>query len=115
MFDAPILRDLLKREVIIVAQPNVPKAAPQFLYATIADEISPIEWTEALVQRWCECGAEVLLERNSVGGHLAEMTNGQGRALEWLEDAFDGRLENGGRGGGCTVRNVTVGNDTSPL
>lgn len=109
VFDAPILQNLLEKEAIIAAQTTVPKA-PQFLYAAIQDEISPINLTDALVDRWCREGTDVLFERNTVGGHLAELTNGQANAINWLGDAFEGRVDNG-----CIVRNVTVGNDTSPL
>lgn len=110
---------------------------PMFVYKAIGDQLSPIEHTDALIKKYCEAGqaeikhlvaahgsgngteegVRIWYERNRIGGHVAEETNGNARAFEFLLQAMNGKLSAGwpnGAGEGCVVRNVTVGNDTSP-
>jgi hypothetical protein len=62
------------------------------------------------VERWCEVGVDVKYQRNEIGGHIAEITNGRGRALEWLREVFEG-----GEGArGCVVENVVVNITSNP-
>jgi hypothetical protein len=56
-------------------------------------------------------------ERNTVGGYLAEYTNGVERSRQFLTWVFSG-IDEGEVvliSGGCTIANVNVGSDTSPL
>ncbi|KAL1962662.1 hypothetical protein VTN77DRAFT_9296 [Rasamsonia byssochlamydoides] len=78
---------------------------PLFVYKAIADEISPIGETDALVDKYCAVGANILYQRNMVGGHLAEYTNGDARAFEWLRSVLEGTYT---PASGCTIQNVTV-------
>jgi len=77
---------------------------PTFVYKAIGDEFSPTNSTDALVKRWCGVGVDVEYQRNTVGGHIAEITNGRLRALEWLGSVFEGTASVKG----CSVKNVTV-------
>jgi hypothetical protein len=91
---------------------------PLFVYKAIGDTLAPISDTDYVVEKvYCRLGVDVRYERNTVGGHLAEYTNGVGSARQFLAWVFDG-IDEGevvSVGGGCTVANVTVGSDTSPL
>lgn len=79
---------------------------PLYVYKAVHDEISPVEDADALVKGYCQGGANVVYERNGIGGHLAEETNGDARALGALEQMLGG-IWKGGEGG-CVVRNVAV-------
>jgi hypothetical protein len=91
----------------IMGQHGVPRM-PLFVYKAIADELSPIGSTDALVRDYCNHGARIFYQRNTVGGHLAEEMNGDSRALEWLVCVLDGKECYTGLGQTCTTQNVTV-------
>lgn len=50
-------------------------------------------------------GVSVLYERNTVGGHVSEIVNGQDRAMEWLAGIFN---ETQGVNQGFEIRDVAV-------
>ncbi|KAF2109882.1 secretory lipase-domain-containing protein [Lophiotrema nucula] len=77
---------------------------PTFVYKAVGDEFSRVQDTDALVERWCSVGTPTWYQRNLVGGHIAEITNGRGRAIEWLKTVFDGTY----KPNGCLVEDVTV-------
>jgi Secretory lipase len=62
---------------------------PLFVYKAIADEVSRIEDTDALVNRYCAVGASVLYQRNTVGEHILEENNADATAFAWLSSALD--------------------------
>ena len=80
---------------------------PLYFYKAIQDEMSPIQATDDLVAKYCADGAAVLYERNTVGNHLDEYTNGRLSAFNWLVSALEGTLESDYGTDGCTIRNVT--------
>ncbi|KAF7192920.1 Trichothecene C-3 esterase [Pseudocercospora fuligena] len=84
---------------------------PMYIYKAVHDEISLVGDADALVVRECQLGANILHERNMIGGHLAEETNGDQRALEWLSGVFDGTLKHED----CTIRDVSVNVTDSAL
>ena len=84
---------------------------PLLAYKAVADEVSKIEDTDALVEKYCEVGASVLYQRNFVGGHEADAINGDAFALEWLSSALAGTLQQSG----CVIQNVTVNVTSTPL
>jgi len=63
---------------------------PVYVYQAIHDEIATIGYTAALVERFCRVGANVVFEKNTVGGHLEELTAGAPGAVRWLTSIFDG-------------------------
>lgn len=77
---------------------------PVFAYKAIDDDFAPVSDSDELIDRWCGIGVDVRYERNEVGAHVSEITNGRDRALSWLKTVFDGTLEKTG----CDVRNVSV-------
>jgi hypothetical protein len=83
---------------------------PVFVYKAIHDEFTNVRDTDVLVERWCGVGLDVKYQRNEIGGHIAEITNGRGRALGWLREVFEG-----GEGArGCVVENVVVNITSNP-
>lgn len=88
---------------------------PVYAYKAINDEISPVEDTDALVAKYCDMGANILYQRNRIGGHSAEETNGVPAATAWLDAVLAGTYAESYNTTGCTVQNVIQGTDPSPL
>ncbi|KAI1330468.1 LIP-domain-containing protein [Xylariaceae sp. FL0255] len=63
---------------------------PLYIHKAIQDEMAPIDETDHLVSHYRRFGCQILYERNTAGRHVAEIVNGQERALEWLAAAFVG-------------------------
>lgn len=107
-----VLHDPLIRQVLMENQfmtyHGVPRS-PLYIYKAIHDEATPIEDTDYYVDRNCMLLANILYERNTIGGHLDEETNGTPRAVAWLESVLDGSYAKRYQASGCTIRNVTVG------
>ncbi|KAI1127802.1 LIP-domain-containing protein [Nemania abortiva] len=79
---------------------------PMFVYKAIGDQYCPIKRTDELVNRFCAAGAEITFERNTVGGHVAEIGNAKPRVFEWLWSIFNETYR--APPGGCSIRDVTV-------
>ena len=88
---------------------GVPKM-PIFAYKAIGDEVSPIADSDNLVTKLCNSGASISYQRNSVGGHVAEATNGEASATDFLESVLSGTYHTKG----CQVHNVTIAISTTP-
>jgi hypothetical protein len=90
---------------------------PLFVYKAIGDELAPVKDTDHLIEdMYCRLGVDVRYERNTVGGHMSENTNGVARSRQFLTWVLDG-IDEGEVvpiGGGCTIVNVTVGTTTNP-
>jgi len=80
---------------------------PLFVYQAVGDRFSPIEYTDELVERFCGVGARIDYQRNEVGGHIAEITNGAPRALGWLVGVLEG-AETIDMSLGCDIQTVAV-------
>lgn len=87
---------------------------PLFFYQAVPDEITKISETDAVVERYCGVGADILFERNSVGSHYEEADNSYGAAVQWLKDLFDGQ-QVPGKAEGCVIRGVTRNVTSSAL
>jgi len=79
---------------------------PIFMYHAIDDDMTPIEETDAVVNKFCDKGSNILYHRNSWGGHNDELTNGRQRSLD-----FFGHILGGGNalpfpGTGCETVNI---------
>lgn len=110
---APVIQEVFDVEGYM-GYHGVPQM-PLFIYKAIAEELAPIENTDDLVTKYCAVGANILYHRNTVGGHIAEMYNEDANAFEWLRSVLDGTYSSKYSAEGCTVQNVTVGTDTSPI
>jgi len=87
---------------------------PIYAYKAIADMQSPIQDTDDLVAKYCAVGVNILYERNTVGGHAADFTNGHPAAEAWLNSVLNGTYASTYPTTGCTIRDVTVNITSSP-
>lgn len=81
---------------------------PLFVYKAIGDQLSNISQTDALVDRYCGDGANILYYRNTAGDHNTEIINGRVNAIAFLTSVLDGSYAAVYKAMGCTVKNVTV-------
>jgi hypothetical protein len=109
---APVLQSLVDRNTVM-GYHGVPQM-PVFAYKAINDEQSPVAETDALIDRYCGIGANILYQRNTVGGHLAEDINAHADALAFVTAVLDGTYSTLYNTTGCTIQNVTISIDTSP-
>ncbi|KAI1370796.1 lipase 1 [Hypoxylon crocopeplum] len=65
---------------------------PLFIYKAIGDEMTFITDTDEHVEQYKRFNVFVQYERNTVGGYVSEIVNGQDRAIEWLAGAFNGSI-----------------------
>nr|POF13033.1 lipase a [Quercus suber] len=82
---------------------GVPQS-PLFVYKAIGDDISVVADTDELVARYCDVGATINYQRNTVGNHASESLNGGPRALAFLTKVLGGTYN----ATGCMISNVTV-------
>ncbi|KAI0844940.1 LIP-domain-containing protein [Daldinia vernicosa] len=85
---------------------------PLFVYKAIGDEFTPISDTDDHIAHYKRYNVSILYERNTVGGHISEIVNGQDRALEWLNGVFSGSHNITDQG--VEIRDVTVDIYKSP-
>jgi hypothetical protein len=109
IFEAPVLQQAIFSDGLL-GYHGVPQM-PIFMYKAIADEVSRIQDTDALVDKYCAVGASILYQRNTIGGHVSEDTNGDPRALEWLSSTLNGMLHQRG----CLIQNIAVNITSSAL
>ncbi|PQE18091.1 lipase 1 precursor protein [Rutstroemia sp. NJR-2017a BVV2] len=112
ILDAPVMQKIIYRDCMM-GYHGVPQM-PMLVYQAVADELAPIANTDALVDRYCGVGTNVLYQRNTIGGHLAEYVNGDEGAFEWLGAVLDGSYAGKYRVEGCTVQNVAINVTSSP-
>lgn len=62
----------------------------------VGDEVSPVEDTDALVDRYCANGASIEYYRNLTGEHVSEAVLGAGGAFDGLKARSDGKAPKGG-------------------
>ncbi|KAF2639467.1 hypothetical protein P280DRAFT_526901 [Massarina eburnea CBS 473.64] len=74
---------------------------PVFAYKVIHETVNTLG---TLLTRWCGISVDVRYDRNEVGRHITDITNGRLRALEWLKGVFKGHMVQNG----CEVKNLTV-------
>ncbi|KAL1870183.1 hypothetical protein Daus18300_005247 [Diaporthe australafricana] len=81
---------------------------PIFAYKAIGDEVSVIADTDALVDKYCNIGANILYRRNTIGMHGDEDANGRPAALRWLSSVLGGTYGEDYPALGCTIQTVTI-------
>ena len=101
VLDGPI-RELADRDGT-AGHYGVPKI-PLFVYQAIQDHVNPAKPVDALIEKYCSKGADILYQRNSVGGHVEEAANGAPSAWKWLASVLSGEPQQKG----CVVQNVTI-------
>ncbi|KAM0717301.1 hypothetical protein Q7P37_007153 [Cladosporium fusiforme] len=98
----PLLSHVLNVEATLGGH-GIPQV-PLFIYKAVHDEVTSIEGTDELVDKYCDYGANVWYQRNTVGDHISEVTNGKARARQFLQDVIEGGYAHEG----CTVEDVAV-------
>ncbi|CAN8098246.1 unnamed protein product [Discula destructiva] len=86
---------------------------PVYAYKAIQDQISLVADTDALIDKFCAAGANILYQRNTVGSHGAEEVNGDAAATAFLDAVLTGTYAEHYNTTGCTIENVTVGESPS--
>ncbi|KAF3767289.1 hypothetical protein M406DRAFT_61238 [Cryphonectria parasitica EP155] len=81
---------------------------PIFAYKAIADEVSIVNDTDVLMERYCNVGANILYNRNTIGGHAAEEINGRPAALSFLQSVLSDMNATGFPSSGCKTQDVSV-------
>ncbi len=109
VLDSPLIQRALN-EQSYMGYHGTPKM-PMLIYKAVNDELTAIEDTDEVVDRYCGVGANIVYERNTIGGHLAEETNGDQRALEWLAQVLGGTYHHSG----CTIKDVALNVTDAPL
>ncbi|OTB01187.1 hypothetical protein M426DRAFT_25899 [Hypoxylon sp. CI-4A] len=99
---APVMQKIYNSEMRL-GYNGVP-TMPIFAYKAIGDEYCPIKDTDAIVNKFCGAGAEITYQRNTVGGHVAELVNGKPRAIDWLRGIINETYVSSG----CSTTEVTV-------
>lgn len=62
---------------------------PLFVYKAVADEISPIADTDALVANLCSQGTKIIYIRDYFGEHFTQAATSAGAVIEFI-DNFNG-------------------------
>lgn len=112
-FNAPVVQHALNRDGYM-GYHGVPQT-PIYAYKAINDEVSPVADTDALLERYCGVGVNILYERNTIGGHSAEQVNGHASALKFISSILSGSYAQLYQTSGCTIRDVTINITSSPL
>lgn len=127
----PIVLSIINRDGIM-GYHGVPQM-PIFAYKAIEDEISVVEDTDALVDKYCNSkststpsygsqplnegavlimacavGANIFYQRNTAGAHSEEAVNGRPSALAWLSSVLGGTYADEYPVSGCTTKVVTI-------
>ena len=63
---------------------------PLYVYKGVNDQVSPINDTDALVNKYCAAGATTIYQRNSTTDHVSEAAAGLPGAIQFLESVLDG-------------------------
>jgi hypothetical protein len=109
VLNAPVMKSMIDREGYM-GYHGTPEM-PLFIYKAIGDELTPIASTDDLVDRYCNVGVNIIYERNTIGGHVAEETNADKPAFEWLSKVLSGTYDHTG----CTIKNTSYNVTDSPL
>ena len=103
LYSSPIMQKIYATDSTLGVH-GVPDV-PLYMYKAIGDTYCPVQETDALVDRYCACNVDITYRRNTIGGHVAEIANGQPGAVEWLWGIFN---ESFVPLNACSIENVTV-------
>lgn len=104
------MQDVINADAVMGLH-GVPRM-PSFYYKAANDEMSPVNETAEIVDKFCKQGANILFHRNTVGGHNDELWSGRLRALDYLSVKLDGAEVTGSNltipASGCATVDVTI-------
>lgn len=84
----------------VLGRGDTPKI-PMFVYKSIADEISPVAETDALVEKYCVDGASIQYQRDQNSDHESLAIIAAPKALQWLKETMHGKPRHG-----CSTKTV---------
>jgi len=113
LFRDPRVQRIINRDGIM-GYHGVPQW-PIFAYQGVHDEISPIANTDKLIERYCDVGANILYQRNTVGTHSQNFALNAATAIQWLATVLTGQYDKAYNTDGCTIQNVTRNSTALPL
>ncbi|CAK7224066.1 hypothetical protein SBRCBS47491_005422 [Sporothrix bragantina] len=102
----PAMQDVINTDAVMGLH-GVPNM-PSFYYKAEHDEMSPVNETAAIVEKFCSQGANILFHRNTLGGHNDELWSGRLRALEYLSAKLNGYGNITIPETGCQTVDVTI-------
>ncbi|XP_044716044.1 secretory lipase domain-containing protein [Hirsutella rhossiliensis] len=62
---------------------------PLFAYKAVADEVSPINETDKLINKYCTEGASIVYERYEASTHIDALLTAAPKVLAWLDDIMN--------------------------
>ena len=99
--DAPVIKRVTYSDGIM-GYHGVPQMSV-YAYKAIHDELSVGADTDKLIERYCEVGANIFYQRNTVGDHGGEFKAGSPRARAWLVSVLEGSHSEDG----CRIETIT--------
>ncbi|KAK5662625.1 hypothetical protein OQA88_8539 [Cercophora sp. LCS_1] len=84
-----VVQDVIDKDAVMGLHGAPPGDVPVFVYKAIKDEMSVVEETDELVQRYCGGGGRVLYHRNTEGGHNDELWSGRLRTMDFLAHVLE--------------------------
>ena len=91
----------------IMGYHGVPKC-PLYIYKAIHDEVSPVEDTDKLVERYCQVGSNIAYVKNKLGDHSQEGSSGASAAFAWLTTRLSTASGMQYQSYGCTTEVVSI-------
>lgn len=107
-FTEPTIQSVLQKNIMAINKDETPMA-PTLVYHAAHDEIAPYANATAMVTAWCDWGANVKFTSYAVGAHGTVEIIALPEAIQFTQDAFDGKTESG-----CT-RNTELSGILNPL
>ncbi|KAF2235733.1 LIP-domain-containing protein [Viridothelium virens] len=103
LFNSSVMKKIFAYDTVLGVY-GVP-TTPLYFYKAVGDEYCPVRETDALVNQYSATNPDITYQRNTVGGHVDELINGQPGAFEWLWGIFN---ESHIPLAACSIQNVTV-------
>ncbi|KAJ5856402.1 uncharacterized protein N7529_010346 [Penicillium soppii] len=94
LLNEPTIQSVLKQNTMAVNQDETP-TAPVFVYHASQDEIIPYANATAMVNSWCNWGADVKFTTYANGGHATTEVIAFPEAVRFVSDAFEGKTASG--------------------
>ncbi|KAF5212011.1 hypothetical protein E0198_001560 [Clavispora lusitaniae] len=90
-FHEELPKKLLAQNTLALKKDDGIPQIPLFIYHGTPDEVVPFPGAERLYDNYCEWGIGSLEFAESTStGHLAEVAEGSGAAIKWLQDRYEG-------------------------
>ncbi|OQE26558.1 hypothetical protein PENSTE_c005G08627 [Penicillium steckii] len=108
LLQQPTIKSILSKNTLGVNKDETP-TAPVFVYHATQDEVIPYSNASAMVNSWCDNGANVKFTSYGNGGHATTEVIALPDAISFVESAFAGNTTKG-----CS-RNTKLDNVLNPI